>query len=1037
MFPGISAVLVVRHGGDRLQRTLEAIAAQRGTPSSLVVVLLEPDDAIREQVGGSGASHVVELPNAVPFGEAVEAGLRMLPPSGDERAALWLLAEDTAPEPGVLAALAAALETSPSVGIAGPKVVEWDRADRLVSIGRTMTRLGRTVELVEPGLDQGQEDGRSDVLAVAPAGLLVRRAVWDLLGGFDPGLPQVDAGLDLGVRARLAGHRVVVVPEARVAFAGDGIAESSASKRGRTRRRTDRRVRRAALHRRLAYAPAWAVPLHWLAILPLAIARSIGMLVAKRPAAIGGELAAAGQALVGVGAAVRARARIRRTRTERWSRLAPLRLPPAEETRRRQAARELRRDRARGRRHELHFLAAGGGWVLLVALLVSLVLNWRLLGFTGVAGEALEPLSGSVAELWSNAAYGWRELSVGFLAPADPFAGLLAIIGTLAFWFPPAGVTLVWLLAIPAAAMGAWMLGARLSDRASVRTVAATVWALAPMFLTALSDGRPAAVLVHVLLPWLAFAALGAAGSWASAGAAALLFAAVIACAPSLAPLLVVAWLVALVLAGRGAARVLWMPVPALALALPVILASFDAGVPLGAFADPGLPAPGVEASVWQLAAGFPGGGWGGWAEVFAASPFDAVDPRVLAVALLAPLALLAVGSLAAPAALDGLAALAFAGGGFATAVAASRISVETIGSDSVGVWTGAGLSAGLLGLLVAAVCALRALRRYLRSPLAVVLAATGVVVSLPLTVVLATGGAGVHSADARTLPAVVTAEAEHDPNVTTLLLVPEEAGGLRATLEHGAGTTLDEQSTLWYTGARAEQTAERSALLAEAAGNLASRSGFDVEAAVEEFGVRYVLLAASDGEAGDEADAVRDRATLALDSNPDVVVVADTAFGRLWRVVGAEPGEPGAAPLAGPGTTGLLVTIVQLAVLLVTLLLSIPVGAAMEPARERRRRPRPPRRSRRAIAVPPEVEPDGDADDATADSNAEDAAADVLPEAEAEPDSESEPEPQSESESEPDTAPEADPRPAPAESESEPQPRFGTAPAETEAPRA
>ena len=36
-------------------------------------------------------------------------------------------------------------------------------------------------------VDQGQHDGRSDVLAVGTAGMLVRREVWDRLGGPDPG----------------------------------------------------------------------------------------------------------------------------------------------------------------------------------------------------------------------------------------------------------------------------------------------------------------------------------------------------------------------------------------------------------------------------------------------------------------------------------------------------------------------------------------------------------------------------------------------------------------------------------------------------------------------------------------------------------------------------------------------------------------------------------------------------------------------------------------------------------------------------------
>ena len=52
--------------------------------------------------------------------------------------------------------------------------------------------------------------------------MLVRRDVWDRLGGLAPALPLFRDDIDLGWRAQLAGHRVVVVPTARVADAQAG-----------------------------------------------------------------------------------------------------------------------------------------------------------------------------------------------------------------------------------------------------------------------------------------------------------------------------------------------------------------------------------------------------------------------------------------------------------------------------------------------------------------------------------------------------------------------------------------------------------------------------------------------------------------------------------------------------------------------------------------------------------------------------------------------------------------------------------------------
>ena len=65
-------------------------------------------------------------------------------------------------------------------------------------------------------VDQGQHDGVRDVLAVGSAGMLVRRDVWDELGGYDPRLPLFRDDLDFGWRANLAGHRVEVVTDAVV-----------------------------------------------------------------------------------------------------------------------------------------------------------------------------------------------------------------------------------------------------------------------------------------------------------------------------------------------------------------------------------------------------------------------------------------------------------------------------------------------------------------------------------------------------------------------------------------------------------------------------------------------------------------------------------------------------------------------------------------------------------------------------------------------------------------------------------------------------
>lgn len=944
MSPRVTAILVVHHGGERLTRVLDAIRAQSRRPERLLIVLAQVNEATRDLAAEAAPDGLIQIEERVAFGEAVRRAEQTLPPPVDDEDAVWLLSEDTEPQPGALLALETTLETARSVAIAGPKLLDAEAPDRIASLGRSMTRFGAAVPLVSGELDQGQHDGLSDVLGVDPGGILVRRAVWRSLDGFDPALPVVDDGLDLAVRARLAGHRVSVVPSAHVRFAGGGLIGPAAGHRAGAVRKRAAATRRAALHRRMSYAPAAALPVHWLSLLPLALLRSVVLLVTKAPGRIVGEFGSAFRTLFAFGAIAHSRRILRGARTVGWSAIAPLRLQPDEMRRRRRIEAEERRARARGRVDGVDFLATGGGWVLLASVVATVVVLFPLLTAGGVAGGGLLPLSPAVDELWRNAAYGWRDVSTGFVGAADPFQAILAVLGSLAFWSPSWAIVAVWLLALPVAALGAWFAAARLTERGALRALAAALWMFAPPLLTALADGRPGPVLAHVLLGWLLYAALGSATSWATAATASLLFAAVVASAPSLAPALLLAWIVAMSFSGRGAARLALLPIPALALAAPLIWAQLAAGNAIALFADPGVPVPAAVPGPGAIALGFDGAELGGWQGVLDAIGAP-IDPRWVVAALLIPLLLAAFVSIATGryrAAAFTLAAVAL---GFGTAIAAAQLSVAVIGDTAVPVSTIPGQSLMWLGLVLAAVVALDGLRRaaaWLAALLVVVTA--GAVV--PLGVSMSTGRADVAPAAQRSLPAFVTAEADHDPRVTTLRLVPEGSGGLRATLEHGSGATLDDQSTFAQT--RTKLDAGELAL-AEIAGNLASRGGFDAARAIDEFGVSYVLL----GVAGEDAERpeiqTADRARAALEANAALVPVGETDFGTLWRFAAAEPDAPAAQipARAGAPLTGWIAAL-QLLVFGAVLLLSIPAGVGREEPGRRPRRPRPERPSRR-----------------------------------------------------------------------------------------
>jgi GT2 family glycosyltransferase len=963
MQPRVTAILVARNGAKHLERTLEALKSQTRPPDIVVTVDCGSTDATADMLAAFGPTKFISADADLTFGQAINAAVRVIAQPQDDNEMLWLLAQDAAPEPTALAVLLGELEIAPSVAVAGPKIMEWDASDYIHEFGQSITPFGATVTLVESELDQGQHDDLSDVLAVSAAGMLVRHTVWEQLGGFDPALPVVDDSLDFCIRVRLAGYRVSVVPSARVTSAGDGVAGLNGSSRGTWRRRRLRVIRTAQLHRRMVYAPTAALAFHWLSLVPLAILRSIWQLLRKEPGAILGEFAAAlAVAFNGmrVGAA---RKQFAATRQLGWGSIASLRITAAEVRRRQALRRESSLAGIRGARPEIRFFSGGGAWTLLAAAVLGVGILAPLLGAQTLSGGGLLPLDDSPGELWQSMLYGWRDTGLGFVGAADPFAAVLAVLGSLTFWAPSFALVLLYFAALPLAAFGAWMAATRLTDRGGLRAIVAVLWVLAPPFLSAVAAGRPSAVLVHLLLPWLFFAGYSAARSWSASASAALLFAAVVACAPSLAPALVVGWLICVIVSGRSIMRFIGIPLPALALAAPLIIDQGIRGNWLALLADPGAPVFDPPASFWQLLLGFPTGELGGWAPILADHGLPAVTGQLIVPILLALVAVPALVSLFLPGARSAAFALAAALLGVGTAVAATHLFVSSVGSQATSIWAGSGLSLYWMGIVGAALFTFRNARSYALVP--AIAAAIGVlIVVAPLAASMTLGTSVVAKGGVRTLPAFVTAEAATSSRVGTLEIVPQPDGGILATIVRGAGVTLNDQSTLASTSTRLS-TDDKD--LATLAGNLVSRSGLDATDQLTKFGIRFVVLRPADvvatgpGTAApvspDAADTTL-RATTALDGNAALAPVGDTEFGRLWQhEATADAAAAGRVP-PNAGEPFRLVSLIALIVVFgATVLLSIPTGANREAVRQAnreaiRRAAREKKRAARAVAA-------------------------------------------------------------------------------------
>ncbi|MFC7403072.1 glycosyltransferase [Citricoccus sp. GCM10030269] len=679
--------------------------------------------------------------------------------SSPESSWLWWIHDDARPAPDALHQLMTVVETSPSVTIAGCKQVELDRPRHLLDVGLSVTEAAEPVSLIEPGeLDQGQYNARSDTFAVSEPGMLVRSDVWTELGGFDPFGPESAAVVDLCWRNRLAGHRVVVVPSAVVGHLGhgEGLFAGTAA------------VRESSLWLRLKHAAWWAVPLVWVWGLITGLGGFAAALLAKEPGRGGAFVAGTMRALARVLPLSRARSRARRTRTASRSIVAPLRAPRRDVRHYRRSVLDLesadevigdgtgstRSDsEATGGHDDFAALATpernwvGTGLVLILLLLggLSVVGLRHLLGAPALSGGSLLPVSASPAELWNHALGSWSPSGVGAPVQPGPFGVILAVLGITG----QGSLALLWLsiLAMPLAAAGAWTAAGAVARNRGVRLLAALLWGLSPALFTAVGEGRPGALIVHLTLPWLALALIRATGSaalrrpdpegttvdtlgarnrpghrgvvsWTASGWTALLLAGLGAAAPALLPVLVlVVLLIALLMRRRGRA-LWWTPLPAIALFLPALLNHWtDLRALLG---DPGVPQAYDPAPLWQQVLGFPvafaaDSGLLALPWLDTALPGMAGSPWALVAALVigVPVVILAViggiltgrvGWLARTSL--GVSVLALAG----TAVAPMiGIALDENGRLAT-LFTGPFTSTALMGLLIAAVCGLNGL---------------------------------------------------------------------------------------------------------------------------------------------------------------------------------------------------------------------------------------------------------------------------------------------------------------------------------------
>lgn len=511
MTPSVVTILVTTADNERFRETLTA--AQQQTYSHQLICVdasrregISPNDPQIKNHPHTTYCRVADAKNlAVATKEAFnDPQHRDLLEDADF---LWILHADSTPEPDTLATLIEAASAGASIAVAGPKQVS--PTGELLEVGITATRSGYRVETALPGEpDQGQYDGRQDVLAVGTAGMLVRREVWRDAGGFDTALGPFGDGFEFCRRVRLMGHRVIVVAQARVCHAQE-------SKDGSIR--AYQRLRRSVLYLRWLTSPLWLLPVVVLLTLAVQPLLAVYALLTLQPRLAWAHV----WVLLGVIAdsahvvkrrvSGRTRARVPRSALSSlelsykdvWNRYRYVR-KRFERLDGQEVDAQLRSAIDRYRHTQRRTRGFLTGLTLLLSLTVWLPFIRQVLSSTvTIQAPAWAQLPRQWSLLWESA---WAPFSAPFSeAPvADPltvfWAVLTAPLGAAGV-DPNLALYALLVVALPASVASMWWASSTVTGRSGVRASTAILWGAQPTLWLSVAHAQMASVLVHIVAP--------------------------------------------------------------------------------------------------------------------------------------------------------------------------------------------------------------------------------------------------------------------------------------------------------------------------------------------------------------------------------------------------------------------------------------------------------------------------------------------------------------------------------------------------------
>ncbi len=458
----VTAVVVAHDGAAWLPGVISSLLEQTRPVQRVVAVDTGSRDRSGSVLSGLlGQGVVFGMERSTGYATAVNRALQhraanvnvpgpAAAPGGEQVEWVWLLHDDCEPAPDALEQLLRGAAETRAAAVLGPKVKDWGDRQVILEAGITIDTAGRRITGIEPReVDQGQHDGDRDALAVGSAGMLVRRDVWDDVGGFDTGMALFREDVDFCWRVHQAGYRVRVITDAVVYH-----VEAAARRRRpiSVARRPDQLDRRNAMLTLLGNLPAMPMLAAGAGNLGVSLLRALFFLVAKRVAAALDELAALGSVFGHPFRLLTVRRRRSQGRRTAYGRLHRD-VPPGKSLRRiaefaaASMAKSGQVDTA-GSHHatddpdEADFLLTDTGLaqriltspgvLLFLALtVVSLIAERSLLGSGPLGGGALVPAWGGASDLWREYLQGFHPVGIGSGDSAPPYLAIVAALATV------------------------------------------------------------------------------------------------------------------------------------------------------------------------------------------------------------------------------------------------------------------------------------------------------------------------------------------------------------------------------------------------------------------------------------------------------------------------------------------------------------------------------------------------------------------------------------------------------------------------------